>query len=68
MKCFLGKFRDLDTPCDEQNCAMWNNKRGECAIRSYCEAYLSMGLATLKLANSSDRLEKEMRDEYNEDD
>jgi hypothetical protein len=42
---------------------MWNKRRGECAIRSYCEAYLSMGLATLKLANTNDRINRELDEE-----
>lgn len=58
MKCFLAKINGHDISCDETNCAMWNNKRGECAIRSYCEAYLSMGLATWKLANATEQIEK----------
>jgi hypothetical protein len=66
MKCFISKLKDISSECEGSECALWNNKRSQCAVASYCEAYLSMGLAALKMQNAVQRIESQHKDEWGE--
>ena len=63
MYCFLSKFRGETSDCQENECAMWNHDRNECAIRSYCEAYLTMGRATLMMSQKIENFETALEED-----
>jgi len=62
MICPLAKISGKTANCDMEQCGWWDKKKQQCGVLSYTQAYLAMGLATLKMANATDRLERDYGD------
>ena len=59
-KCPAYKIAKLqDDNCNEAECAFWDKKKDQCSIVSYMQAYFAMGLATLKMTETTERIERE---------
>jgi len=66
MRCPIAKVSGGSSNCDDENCGWWDKKKEQCGILSYMQAYYAMGLATLKMTETTERLEREY-DERNDD-
>ncbi len=56
MICPLGKIAGKALACDRTECGIWDNKKEQCSIVSYTQAYFGMSLATLKMIDIENKL------------
>lgn len=64
IKCPIPMFAGKNPqPCLKEGCGVWDVRNGQCSALSYFQAYLAMGLATLKINNAIERIEKEQGDD-----
>ena len=59
MRCPIAKVSGKTANCDEDHCGWWDRKKEQCGILSYMQAYYAMGLATLKMTETTERIERE---------
>ena len=59
MKCPIANISGKSVNCHEELCGWWDKKKDQCGVLSYMQAYFAMGIATLKMTEATERLERE---------
>ena len=63
MKCPIGKVKAASSSCDAEECGIWDKKKTQCGMLTYMQAYYAMGMATLRMVETTDRMEKSMEED-----